>query len=399
MVGFPPPPDKRVDRLDGLWTAPYNHWAYQNMRRLTSSAGFARADTPVVLPRRIDNRIEHLSVTREDGSHAEFDTFVRETFTDSLVVVQDGAVVYEGFFNGMNGRQPHQMMSCTKSFVGLFALMAVEDGLISEEDLAGDIVVEVSNGGSFSGATLGQILDMTNSMAFHEDYENPESPINDYVRIMGLETGSGKQARAQTLHSYLLTLQKETGVAHGDTFHYQTPKTDMVNWITNRLTGTSLLENMERLLWRKLGTDADAYFLLDRTGTPVAGAGLNAAPNDLARFATMIVQNGEFNGKRILPSSVIDRIAAGGSTEAFAKGPGAAGVFGDGHWSYRGQWWIRSTPGREAIIAIGVNGQWIYCHRIRNVAIVKQSSQPVASSPYFDDYTLNAFDAIIDTVL
>lgn len=398
MVGFPPPPDKRVDRLNGLWTAPHNRWAYQNMRRLVPSAGFAHADSPVVLPRRIDGRIQQLSVTREDGSHADFDTFVRETFTDSLVVVHDGVVVYEGYLNGMTGRQPHQMMSCTKSFVGVLALMAVEDGLVSEDDLVGRIVTEVDNGGSFSDANFGQILDMTNSMAFHEDYSDPESAIHDYVRIMGLGTGTSEEPAARSLRDYLLTLQNERGVAHGDTFHYQTPKTEMVNWATNRLTGTSLLENIESVLWKRLGTDGEAYFLLDSTGTPVAGAGLNATADDLARFATMIVNDGEFNGAQIVPASVIDKIAAGGSTKAFLAGPGAAGAFGDGHWSYRAQWWIRGTPGHEAMMAIGVNGQWVYCDRLRNIAIVKQSSQPVASSPYFDDYTLNAFDAIIDAV-
>ncbi len=68
----------------------------------------------------------------------------------------------------------------------------------------------------------------------------------------------------------------------------------------------------------------------------------------------------------------------------------------DGHWSYRAQWWIRGTPGRKAIASIGVNGQWIYIDRKRDVAIVKQSSQPVHVSDHLDTYTVNAFDAIID---
>ena len=38
----------------------------------------------------------------------------------------------------------------------------------------------------------------------------------------------------------------------------------------------------------------------------------------------------------------------------------AAGVMGGGDWSYRAQWWVRHTKGREAFAAIGVNGQWIY---------------------------------------
>ena len=87
--------------------------------------------------------------------------------------------------------------------------------------------------------------------------------------------------------------------------------------------------------------------------------------------------------------------AKGGSREAFVNGPESTGAFGGGDWSYRAQWWIRHTPGREAISAIGIHGQWIYIDRTRNVAIVKQSSQPVSSDPIADQFILNAFDTVI----
>ena len=49
----------------------------------------------------------------------------------------------------------------------------------------------------------------------------------------------------------------------------------------------------------------------------------------------------------------------------------------------------------EAFSAIGVNGQWIYLDLDRDVAIVKQSSQPAASSNLYDEFNINAYDAII----
>ncbi len=71
---------------------------------------------------------------------------------------------------------------------------------------------------------------------------------------------------------------------------------------------------------------------------------------------------------------------------------------GNDDWSYRAQWWVRHTPGREAFTAIGINGQWIYLDADRNVAIIKQSSQPVSASSFYDEYNLNAFDAIIEHI-
>ena len=46
-------------------------------------------------------------------------------------------------------------------------------------------------------------------------------------------------------------------------------------------------------------------------------------------------------------------------------------------------------------MAIGIHGQWIYLDVTRKVAIIKQSSQPESSTNYFDEYNINAFDAII----
>jgi hypothetical protein len=54
------------------------------------------------------------------------------------------------------------------------------------------------------------------------------------------------------------------------------------------------------------------------------------------------------------------------------------------------------TPGREAFTAIGIHGQWIYVDYRHQIAIVKQSSQPIPSDLDTDQFTLNAFDAVVD---
>jgi len=110
----------------------------------------------------------------------------------------------------------------------------------------------------------------------------------------------------------------------------------------------------------------------------------------------MLLNDGNADGQQIVAPTIIDVLQTGGSLEAFSNGTEAVGAFAGGDWSYRAQWWIRHTPGREAIAAIGIHGQWIYVDRRRGVAIVKQSSQPVSSDPAADQFILNAFDAVID---
>ena len=396
MKGFPPPTDKRVDRSNALFAPPYNRWSYQNMRSVYPTAGIKNADRPVAIKKEIDGAIERLIVKNpETGDMADMETYLKETYTDAIVVIHEGKIVYERFLNGMHSHQPHQMMSVTKSFAGLFGLMAVDDGVAAESDPITKYVPELKQSSAFNGATFNQVLDMTNSMDFSEDYADPESGIQHYATVLGLMEPVAGKTYAANIYEYLTTLKKDARHAHGEVFHYQTPKTDVVNWVTNRATGKSFQDNLYEKLWSKLGTDGETYVLLDKDGTLFAGGGLNATPYDLARFAIMMINDGKFNGAQVVSPAVIKKLSGGGNIDAFSNGPNSSGFMRNKDWSYRAQWWVRHTKGKEAFTALGINGQYIYCDVQRNVAIIKQSSQPVSVADYLDTYNYNAFDAII----
>ena len=394
MVGFPPPPDKRVDRTNALMVPPYNRWSYQHMRTVFPSAPVRTAEKPRPVAVDIDSGIAGLTVARPGGGSADLPTFLRQTYTDAFLVATPDRLVYEYYDNGMHATGPHQMMSCTKSFAGLFALMAAAQGRLSESQQVTDIVGELSAASAFAGATVGQVLDMVNSMSFIEDYADPASDIGRYALALGWVEIPGVTA-TENLYDFLMTLQRNPAHGHGEVFHYQTPKTDVVNWLTNRATGTTFQDALSDVLWTRIGAEAETYVLLDRCGTLVAGGGLNAAPIDLVRFAQLMLNDGVLDGEQVVPAAIIDTLEAGGDRAAFARGPEAVAAMA-ADWSYRAQWWVRHTPGREAITAIGVHGQWIYIDRAHRVAIVKQSSQPVSSDPDTDQFILNAFDAVID---
>lgn len=399
MQGFPPPPEKRVTKATALQTPPFNRWSYQHMRMFYPSAGVPSADKPVPLSKTIDWNFEYDLKVKEPGTDTmkSLADYLKKTFTDAMVVIRGDQIVYEKYLNGMHPNQPHQMMSVTKSFGGLLGLMAVEEGKLKEGDLVTIYVPELKQAGAFAEATFGQVLDMTNSMNFTEDYADPRSGIRTYGATLGwTEPVEGVEYK-DSLYEYLMTLDIDTEHKHGDIFHYQTPKTDVVNWVTNRVNNQSFQEALYEKLWSKLGTEGETYVLLDKNATLVAGGGLNATPYNLARFAIMMKNNGMFNGTQVVPATVIDKIAEGGSIEAFDNGPDSDDVVHKkGEWSYRAQWWVKHTKGMEAFMAIGIHGQWIYIDRNHDVAIVKQSSQNKSKDDYLNVYDLNAFSAIVE---
>ncbi|KXX71851.1 hypothetical protein AVL50_03445 [Flammeovirga sp. SJP92] len=171
----------------------------------------------------------------------------------------------------------------------------------------------------------------------------------------------------------------------------------MVNWVTNRVNKASFQDALYQQLWSKLGTEGDTYVLLDNNATIVAGGGLNATPYNLARFGMMMINDGKLNNKQIIPQNVIQKLEKGGSIHAFDMGSESDGVvFPKGEWSYRGQWWVKHTKDQEAIVAIGIHGQWIYLDINHKIAIIKQSSQPLSKDDTLNGLDLNAFYSIVN---
>ena len=399
MQGFPPPPDKQVTKATALQTPPFNRWSYQNLRMFYPSATVPAAEVPVPLSKTIDWDFEDGVKVMEPGTGKtkSLAEFMKETWTDALVVIRGDQIVYENYFNGMTPNTPHQMMSVTKSFGGLLGLMAVADGKLKESDLVTKYVPELkTENGAFASATFGQVLDMTNSMDFTEDYADPRSGIRTYGAVLGWTAKVEGVNYPESLYKYLVTLKVDKEHKDGEIFHYQTPKTDVVNWVTNRVNNQSFQEALSEKVWSKIGTEGETYVLLDNNATLVAGGGLNATPYNLARFAMMMLHNGAFNGKQVVPASVVEKIAKGGSIKEFDNGPDSDDVVHKmGEWSYRSQWWVKHTKGMEAFMAIGIHGQWIYIDQNHNVAIVKVSSMPKSKDTYVDGYNLEGFYGIV----
>lgn len=98
---------------------------------------------------------------------------------------------------------------------------------------------------------------------------------------------------------------------------------------------------------------------------------------------------GYFNGRQIVPASVVDDIARGGDPNKFAPG-GFHTLTG---WSYRNQWWV-SHNDHGVYMARGIHGQSIYVDPKAEVVIARYASHPMAGNINNDPVTLPAFAAV-----
>jgi CubicO group peptidase (beta-lactamase class C family) len=235
-------------------------------------------------------------------------------------------------------------------------------------------------------------MDMTTSLKYSEVYGDPQSDVWRYSVAGGLFPRPLSYDGPTSIYAYLRTLQKEG--EHGQAFAYKSVNTEVLGWIERRVTGKPVEQLIAERIWQPLGAEQDAFMVVDHEGGAFAGGGLNTSLRDLARFGEMVRLGGRFNGRQIVPKSVIDEIFKGASKDNFDK----AGYTTSTGWSYHDMWWV-SHNAHGAVMARGIHGQGLYIDPTAQVVIARFGSHPLASGVNFDPTTLPAFAAVAERLM
>ncbi|KQU74409.1 6-aminohexanoate hydrolase [Aminobacter sp. DSM 101952] len=389
MVGAPPPADKIIRFTDpDYFSFPKMRWTVCNFRQLMPTVNVSRGlGAPVPLERAIDESIDAVTFTPLGGdAEMTWEQSLAANYTDGIVVMHDGKIVYERYFGCLDEAGQHGAMSVTKSLTGLMGEMLVAEGKLDENAKVASIVPELA-GSAFGDATVKQVLEMTTGLRYSEDYADPNADVWIYSAAGSPLPKPEGYTGPRSYFEYLQTVRKQG--EHGAAFGYKTINTDALGWIVARVTGQSVAEFMSERIWRKMGAEQDAYYTVDSTGTPFAGGGFNAGLRDMARLGQILLDDGVVDGQRLIPEAAIARIRAGGDKAAFEKA-GYALLKG---WSYRGMWWITNND-RGAYMARGVHGQALYIDPRARVVIARFSSHPTAGNAANDPTSLPAYEAL-----
>jgi len=394
MVGSPPPADKLVRFEDlSLYHFPQIRWSFANFRQLMPSTNIWRGDgPPVALSRALRTDIDGMTFLPLGRSEPmTWEQSLAANYTDAIVVLHRGRIVYERYFGVMNAHNPHMAMSVTKSFFGTLGAMLVAEGRLDENAFVSQYIPELKDT-AYGDATVRQVLDMTVGVRYSENYADPRAEIWQHVRAGGIFPRPPDYAGPTSFYGFLVTLQKEG--EHGQAFAYKTVNSDVAGWLIRRVTGQSVGEVLSERIWQKLGAEQDAYMVVDSEGTEFAGGGFNPTLRDMARFGEMMRLGGRFNGQQIVPQAVVDDIRHGASQADFAK----AGYRTLPGWSYRDMWWV-SHDDHGVFEARGIHGQAIYIDPQAEMVIARFGSFPVAANAYIDPTTLPAFRALAEHLM
>lgn len=389
MLGSPPPADKIIRFSDpDYFSFPKLRWTVCHFRQLMPTVGVSRGlGAPVPMERKIDDAIDQLTFTPlGSGGQMTWAQSLTANYTDGIVILHDGVIVYERYLGCLDDIGQHAAMSVTKSLTGLLGEMLVAEGVLDESATVASIVPELSNS-AFGDATVRQVLEMTTGLSYSEDYADPDADVWRYGAAGNPLPKPPGYTGPRSYFEYLQTVAKEG--EHGIAFGYKTINTDALGWMIARVTGKSVADLLSQRIWSRMGAEQDGYFTVDSIGTPYAGGGFSAGLRDMARIGQLMLDGGVANGERLVPEAAIARIRAGGDKAAFEK----AGYTLLKGWSYRGMWWLSHNE-HGAFMARGVHGQAIYVDPAARMVIARFASNPVASNAANDPTSLPAYEAV-----
>jgi len=230
-------------------------------------------------------------------------------FTHAIIVVYDGQIIGEKYASGFDQRSMLMGWSMTKSITNGLVGILVKDGKLVVDAPAP--VTEWSQDDR-KNITLNDLLHASSGLAWSESYFVPTS---DFHRMFIHSDDKGGYA-----------LQKKLKHQPGEFFQYSSGTTNILSRIVRQTVGD---EAYHRFPYEELFYKIGMHHTLmepDPSGTFVGSSYSYATARDWARFGLLYLNDGTWDGVRILPEGWVD----------YTTTPANATKKGE----YGAQWWL-----------------------------------------------------------
>lgn len=277
---------------------------------------------------------------------------------DSLIVIRDGYVVHESYYNGYDETTIHDVRSVTKSWTSALIGMAQANGELTELDTPlSELLPDYFAHGQHEDKqeiTLADLLAMRSGIDFDDE------------KLYAGEYGGFDELLERNLTDFAMSfpMAYEPGAA----WNYSTLDSQLISAVFEQAMGQSLEAFATAELFQPLGIK-DHVWQADSLGTSIGGGGLYLAPRDMAKLGFLYLHQGQWEGKQIVPSDWVELSLTPQDTEAIYVPSGQSEVpewYGYHWWTWKGDWFY----GYRAFVANGFGGQRIYVFPGLNLIIV-----------------------------
>lgn len=342
---------------------------------IANFSGMNKAFLSVDVPRG-DGPVTALPKGAPIALQPETQQWIKDRTVTALVVLKDGALVHESYYQGTGPDDLRISWSVAKSYISALFGVLLEEGAIASIDDPVTKYAPALKGGAYDGATIRNILNMASGVTFDEDYLDQSSDINKMGRVLAL--GKSMDGFAAEI--------SETFVAPGTDWQYVSIDTHIISMVIRGATGGEIAPLLSEKIIKPMGVEASPYYLTDGNGVAFVLGGLNLRTRDYARMGQMFLQNGAYNGKQIVPANWV-------AASTVPSAPTEDGEFGYGY-----QWWMPKDGRSGEFLARGIYGQYIYINRPLGVVIASNAADRKFREEGVSDYNIEIFRKIAEGI-
>lgn len=276
--------------------------------------------------------------------------YLDEYGTVAFIVIRNDSIVYEEYRDSWTPFTLSNLFSATKSIVGLLIGIAHDEGYIKSLDDKVSVYLPEFGEGRKSEVTVRNLLTMSSGLNWDEAYtslfsKTTQAYYGDNIRdlVMGLDVTEEP----------------------GKRYSYKSGDTQVLSLLLEAATGRTISDYAQDKLWRPMQACTDALWNLDRKGgDEKAYCCFNTTARDVARFARLILRNGDWNGRQLISPEYLQ--------EAVSPAAYLENEFGDGPLNYYGfQIWIMHYRGMEFPAFRGLGGQYIFAIPQKNAIVIR----------------------------
>jgi len=322
---------------------------------------FASAPDP-----RVEEVFQQLSGTED------WDSFMETNGTQAFIVIKDGTVLYEHYYNDTARDSIVTSFSVAKSFGSALIGKAIEEGYInSVDDPITVYLPELADRDSrFNEITIRHLLLMASGLEYTEMRPllfNGDDPLTTYFtdqRKLALENTNIIDPPVQY-------------------FRYNKYHPQLLGLILERTTGMTVTQYLQTRIWDPLGMEFDGSWSTDSKNSDFEKmeTGVNARAIDFAKFGVLYLNGGNWEGNQVLPEAWVDESTQPLLPENYSDyyTDYVKAMPGQGYYKY--MWWgMVREDGSYDFTAEGDKGQFIYVSLENNMVIVRNGTKYGISS-------------------
>jgi len=210
-----------------------------------------------------------------------------------MIVAEAGVIRYEDYYNGHKGKEPLHIYSGTKSFFGVLAVIAEEEGILKLDDLVAETLPE-----------------------WRDDPRKKLIPIRELLNFTsGLETGFEQIYGRTTADKLLLGVGLKATRERGATFLYGPGNLQVFCEVLRRKLvkrGTTYERYLRHKLIDPLGISISEW-RADSHGNVIPSAGMYMNARDWLSFGNMVVAGGTWKGRQLVETDSLRKCFTGTS--------------------------------------------------------------------------------------